>query len=538
LSVRLLTGARNPAFYRGKEARRLEVKPGESFVIGTTVFTISPERSTPTPDAKPVLQSRTVSAEELKRIPFRDAPHRIDVLSRLPNVISGAANDPELFMQLVNMLLAGIGKADAIAVVAVEPPADPEAAVRVLYWDLRQAGEETFQPSKRLVREAIQHTQRTVLHVWGVEHEAGAQTFTLMGHFDWAFCTPVPGEACRGLGIYVAGRFSGEDAATLLAPWESNELGDDLKFTELVASILGSLRQVQKLQHDQAVLSRFFSPAVQRLLTQADPEQALRPREAEVTILFCDLRGFSRKLEQAASNLMGELEQVSKALGVMTRHILEHGGTIADFLGDAALGFWGWPIAQPDMVLIACLAALGIRTHYEAQAQRSGRFAVGIGVATGRAVAGRIGTTDQAKVTVFGPVVNLASRLEGMTKILHAPVLVDEATATGIREKMPPEQARCRRLARVRPFGLATPLMVSEILPPAAAFPQLSDDHLAHYETALDLFLRGDWTEAYRHLHQVPPGDRAKDLLTGFIIQNNHTPPTGWDGVIPLERKS
>jgi adenylate cyclase len=157
-------------------------------------------------------------------------------------------------------------------------------------------------------------------------------------------------------------------------------------------------------------------------------------------------------------------------------------------------------------------------------------------VATGPAVAGPIGTEAQAKVTVFGPIVNLASRLEGMTKLLRVPILLDEATARTVRAHLPPTVGRCRRLARVRPYGLATPLIVTELLP-SADESVLSDEHLVAYERALDAFLAGEWEAAYESLHQVPPQDHGKDLLTGFILQHNHTPPAGWDGVITLESK-
>ncbi len=542
LRVRRLPGARNPIYFRGKEASEFDLRPDECFVIGKTLFRVRVETETPSPDSKPVLHSRTASPQELKQIPFRDAPRRMDVLSRLPGVISSAADDNELLIQLINLLLAGIPCADVVAVVAVEPGGGPESPVQILHWDLRQARVASFRPSRRLVREAVLGGHGTVLHVWAAAGESASRTFTLQGEFDWAFCTPVRGEGCQGWGIYVAGQFSGQPEASILAPWESNDLGDDLKFTELVAAILASLRQVRKLQRDQALLSRFFSPAVQRVLTAAEPEKALQPRETNVTVLFCDLRGFSRKMEAAADDLLGVLDRVSRALGVMTEHILTHKGVIADFLGDAAMGFWGWPLPEPDMVQQACLAALGIRTYYEALARSPGdplaEFRVGVGVATGRAVAGRIGTLDQAKVTVFGPVVNLASRLEGMTKLLNVPILTDEATAAAVKERMPRHVARCRRLALVRPYGLETPLMVSEVLPPEGPQQALSDAHLAAYEAALDAFLKGDWAAAYERLHRVPPQDLGKDILTGFIIQHNHTPPPGWDGVIPLASKT
>jgi adenylate cyclase len=298
---------------------------------------------------------------------------------------------------------------------------------------------------------------------------------------------------------------------------------------------------MQLLQRKNASLSQFFPPAVLRALAEDDPRVALNPREAHVSVLFCDLRGFSIKAEQNAGDLMGLLKRVSKALGVMTHHILDQEGVIGDFQGDAAMGFWGWPIAQPDTVLRACLAALAIRAEFEAAGRREGHpladFRVGIGLATGRAVAGGIGTIDQLKVTVFGPVVNLASRLEGMTKLLRAPILLDEATASVVRQQLPTSLARVRRLAVVKPYGLDTPLEVSELLPPEDEFPELTDQHIAEYEAALAAFQAGDWSRSFELLHRVPATDRVKDFLTVFIAQHNRTPPPGWDGVIPLQSK-
>jgi adenylate cyclase len=165
-------------------------------------------------------------------------------------------------------------------------------------------------------------------------------------------------------------------------------------------------------------------------------------------------------------------------------------------------------------------------------------FRVGIGIATGPAVAGKIGTVDQVKVTVFGPVVNLASRLEGMTKILHTPILLDEPTTRLAKEQLPADVARVRRVALVRPYGLEKALTVSELLPPAADYPLLTDAHLADYEAAVNAFEAGQWSQALELLYRLPAKDRGKDLLTGFILGNNHTPPPDWDGVIAMSSKS
>jgi adenylate cyclase len=552
LRVRRLPTAANPIFRAGKAEDSFEIEPPGAFVIGHTLFTVATVRPTPSPShGGLLLEARPITHSELERLKFRDAPHRLDVLSKLPGVISSASNDADLFARLGDMLLAGVPRADAVALVEVEmgsvevcgPEGTmPEPAIRLLHWDRRLTGEGAFAPSRRLVIESIGKQQQTILHVWSAQEEQSPDMpFTLQGRFDWAFCTPVQGEGCKGWGLYVAGRFAGDPAASVLAPLPANELRDDVKFTELVAEIVGALRQVQVLRERQGVFRRFFSPGVLHVLSSQNAPQALEPREADVTVLFCDLREFSKKVEESAGDLLEVLNRVSSALGVMTRNIVENRGAIADFYGDAAMGFWGWPLDDPAKVENACRAALGIRAAFDAVTDNETHplfgFKVGIGIASGRAVAGGIGTAEQAKVGVFGPVVNLAARLEGMTKPLRVPILLDEPTAEIVRAQLPADTARVRRLAKVRPYGLEAALVVTELVPPAGRESVLTSEHLVDYEAALEAFLAGEWVRAYELLHKLPPQDRGKDLLTGYILQFNHTPPPNWGGVIPLSSK-
>ncbi len=544
--VRSLPNARNPVVFRGQAEKSFALKPGDCFVIGETVFTVAADPNLADSNdshSEPLMRSFSLSDKELRRVPFRDAPHRLDVLGHLSKIIFSITDESELYLQTINLLLEGIRKANAIAVVRIDPvePAD----VQILHADFRVVTGGSFRPSRRLSREAILNSNRSVVHVWSTpqtDQQGEAEQFTLLGNFDWAFCTPMRGEACAGLGIYVAGRLTEGSPDRILTSGESNELSEDVKFAELVASIISALRTMQALQHRQSVLSHFFSPSVLRILSAADPETALQPRETEVTVLFCDLRGFSRKVETASESLSAILARVSEALGVMSACILNHKGAIADFLGDCAIGFWGWPLAQPDDVQQACAAGLEIQSAFETFAKQVDHplygFKVGVGIGTGRAVAGQIGSRDQAKVTVFGPVVNLASRLEGLTKLLRVPILIDEATAKVVTETMPASAARCRPLARIKPFGLESPLTVSELLQPANESSLLTDEHLDHYKSALAAFLDSRWADAYEELHHVPPEDRGKDMLLSFILKHNHTPPADWDGVIPMESKS
>jgi adenylate cyclase len=319
------------------------------------------------------------------------------------------------------------------------------------------------------------------------------------------------------------------------------QLEADVKFTELVAEIISAVVRAKRLERQKAGLRQFFAPPILAALGDELDTTLLEPSECDITVMFCDLRGFSQRAENEAGDLIGLLERVSRALGVMTHHILENGGVTGDFQGDATLGFWGWPFPSPDAAVHACRAALGIRAAFaKAAATRNhplADFAMGIGIAHGRAVAGKIGTAEQVKVTVFGPVVNLASRLESMTRQLRVPILLDEATANIVRSRLQPQEGRMRKLARLLPYGMETPVIVSELLPPASDFTELTDAHIQSYENGVDSFIAGNWDQAYRHLHELPPSDRAQDFLMQQIVLNNRTAPANWDGIIRLPSK-
>jgi len=539
LHVTKTATAKNPVFYRGDAMDTFSITPGEHFVIGTTSFSLVEEQVDLTIDSPPPVTEQVFSRDFLEQVKYEHAAEWLETLGRLPQIIARANNDDELCAQVVNVLLTSIRQASLVAVVAVVPQADGKGPIAIKHWDSRDLSAGRFAPSERLIRAATSK-QESVVHIWAGSSRAVDTTFTQSDETDWAYCTPVNGLESEGWAIYIAGRrsASGPDEETVTKP---GDLQDDVKFTELAANTLGSLRALRQLERQKTSLSQFISPVVLDTVGNQDPDHSLAPRPCDVTVLFCDLRGFSLKSEQASENLLGLLQRVSMALGVMTRHILEQGGVIGDFHGDAAMGFWGWPLTQDDRVARACRAALLIRREFAAATADEDDplhdFRAGIGIASGPAVAGKIGTIDQVKVTVFGPVVNLASRLEGMTKLLRAPILIDEATSLAVRSQLTAETARVRRVARVMPWGIETPLEVSELLPPQDEYPALSDQDIATYERALDALQAQDWDQAFSLLHQVPADDRVKDFLTVFIAQNNRLPPKNWDGVIRMTAK-
>lgn len=569
--------ARNPIFYRGRKQESFVLRPGEHFVVGHTTFTLAVRPEVNVADARAGVTEHVYDAVELRRKGFRDSAARIEALGRLPDIIGGSSSDDELVFRVVSLLMQSISSASAVAILQVSRLAGHDAPPCILHYDNRLPEADGPRPSAKLVR-AVAERRESVLHLWAGSDslvEKRDQAYTASEEVDWAFGVPVGGEGSEGWVIYVAGQLGmihsgGIGQSMQAAP---DDLHDDVKFTELVGSTVASLRQARLLQKRQMGMKRFFAPVVMEAMSGQDPEVVLQPREADVSVLFCDLRGFTRQSEESRGNLLQLLQRVSDALGVMTGEILRAGGVVGDFHGDAAMGFWGWPIDQPDAVGRAAAAALAIREAFRGQVtqgslamQDSGAtlsydpaelslssanasehssatqrgilhgFRCGIGLATGRAVAGRIGTVDQVKVTAFGPVVNLASRLEGMTKVLGVEVLLDHVSAQWIKSNVSPEKMRVRRLAVVRPEGFAEGIEVSQLLRPASHPGAPSDQDVTAYEDALKWLVEGRWDRAFERLHQVSAEDRAKDFLTATILKYGRTPPRGWDGVIDIPK--
>lgn len=559
-SVRKVDSARNPVFYRGQRQDSFSLHPGEHFVIGHTTFTLA-VRPEACEAARPrELTEHRYEAAELHGRGFRDGPSRIEALSRLPEIIRGSTNDEELLVRVVGLLLQSIPAATAVAVLDFggEQPA-PQRSPRVLHYDHRIADQPGPRPSAGLARQALTSRQ-SVLHLWDQrasdpnptlpdqrrDAESGVPSeYTASEGIDWAYCVPLPSEACAGWVIYVTGPLlamldSGRESSRDTA---AEDFRDEIKYTELVGSTLAHLRMARQAEQRQIGLRRFFGPVVMEALAGNDPEQVLRPRTAELAVIFCDLRGFSRQSERSQEQLLEWLARVSDAMGVMTGEILRHGGVVGDFHGDSAMGFWGWPLDQDDAIGRACHAALRIREQfYDPAGHPRFGFRCGIGIASGQAVAGRIGTRDQVKVTAFGPIVNLASRLEGITKTLAVEILVDDASAAWVRQHVPSAQMRLRRLMKLRPEGFSAGVLVHQLVggsePSGGTVVEAdaarNDQAELTYQAALDRFLAGDWSEAWQRLSGLPPGDRPTELLIEFMRRHEWTPPPGWDGVIDI----
>ena len=536
LLVERLAAARNPVFFGGKERDSIRIKPGEHFAIGSTTFMLTNEIALPTLDVPNPVTQRSYTAEFLRsNVEYVDSDRRIKVLNRLPDLISNSGSERELYTRFVNTLMEGISSATSVAIFRQsEHDDDRESDTEVIHWDRRRLTSGDFSPSERLISQAIKEGQ-VVEHIWN-QTPAGGPEYTMDMDNDWAFVCPLTGTATHGWGIYVTGknRVSGVAGSD---PSGSGELDlqGDIKFCELIASTLQNLLEAKRLERKQSSLRSFFSPIVMEAFSDHDPDEVLTPKECEVSVLFCDLRGFSKASEQMAGDLLELLSRVSNSLGIMTSSILEHGGVIGDFHGDAAMGFWGWPLNQADRAIRAIEASMQIKSEFakiNLDPEHSLKdFQVGIGIATGSAVAGKIGTSDQVKVTAFGPVVNLASRLEGMTKWFGGSILLDEETVNQVRDQ--PHHLTLQRLGSFLPYGLRKPATVHRVVP--VDLDEAND--LARYDKALLKFEAGQWNEATEILKSLGDEPCSQFLLKHIERQTDSKPPMGFSGVIELSSK-
>ena len=342
---------------------------------------------------------------------------------------------------------------------------------------------------------------------------------------------------CRGWCLYCAGKIAVTVGSGQFLT--EDDLKGDLRFAELLADFIGSIKQVRFFESQHARLSQFLPPAVIEELREDDHEEVLQPKETDITVLFCDVRGFARKAELAQQNLTELLGRVSAALRIVTVAIVEYDGVIADFRADAALGFWGWPNPQPDGPLLAARAALEIQSEFEKARKNAGYpladFHVGIGIADGRAIAGQIGNEEQSKVGVFGPAVELARRLQEMTIRLQAPIVMNEVTAEFVRENLSVVEGRCRDLGKLGAIGAAGGTIVTELLPPADQPGAISDETIKDFHCALDAFAERQRDDAAMLLDRLPSEHRTKDYILSFIGANDYQAPANWDGVIPID---
>ena len=520
----------NRIFYQSRPEPNFNIPTGESFVIGNTVFVLHSDTGGMIEDRfdATITAETAASRAQLRQVPFETSATFLRALEQVPDVLRLANDEDMLFRNMIKVGLDALPYADAFAVVEI-PPESTDMDKRVVVRDHQQrlsGRSEQFAASRRLAYRAIRQEGKSILHVFGerTENVTMRMDRQLPGT-PWAICTPF--KAGSGWGLYVDGR-SPKEPLIINGQVRDKELTDYQKVIELVASLIESTRRAHQLQSRLTLYQQFIP---RRLWNESTPEQLdeiLKPRLTSVTVLFCDLRGSCIFAADGEAQLENTWHDLSAALDDMSSIITQEDGVVAGFQGDAVMAFWGWPDAQPDQIERAAKAALRIRSRFDKGGWWN-ELSCGIGIAHGKAIAGRLGAFDLAKVDVFGPVVNLSSRLESLTKKFGVRILVDEAVAEHFNAR-PNPRVRTRRLAKFVPAGMKTGLVMSELMPSAADTVQgnMKEPQRKSWDESVGWFLAGEWTAARNRFESFFSNELIAQILLEFMNKNGNVPPPGW----------
>jgi adenylate cyclase len=233
-----------------------------------------------------------------------------------------------------------------------------------------------------------------------------------------------------------------------------------------VALVLGYgstvLQHFVREQREKRRLSRFFSPDVLRAVVRASDELSLDSSRRLVTVLFSDLRGFTAISEKLQPEQVAEM--LREYLTEMTEIVFKHGGTVDKYIGDCVMALYNVPFADPEHAIKAVRTGLAFQERVRAAAARwEAKFGVsiknGVGINTGEAIVGALGSKQRLEYTAIGDTVNLASRLESITTDYGASIIISEFTFEHVKGKVVTKE-----LGAVTVKGKSVPVRIYAVL--------------------------------------------------------------------------
>jgi adenylate cyclase len=276
--------------------------------------------------------------------------------------------------------------------------------------------------------------------------------------------------------------------------------------------------------------ARYVAPEVVDQLVRDPRQLALGGETRTLTVMFADVAGFTSLSEGRAPKEIVEL--MNECFTELTAVIQGHGGTVDKFIGDAVMAFWNAPVEQPDHAARACRATRDLllaleRLNIGWAARGLPAISMRVGLASGPALVGNVGSTTKFNYTVMGDTVNLASRLEGGAKVYSTLSLIADSTVKAADGAVP-----VRELDRLTVKGRTEPVPVYEVLAgPATA--ARAEAH-ARYAEGLAAYRARRFAEAHEHFVaalKAEPDDGAARVL---LEQSEHyllaPPPPEWRG--------
>lgn len=267
--------------------------------------------------------------------------------------------------------------------------------------------------------------------------------------------------------------------------------------------------------------------------------------EKVVSVLFADIRGFTRLSEQQTPSQT--LAMLNTCLERICSAIEAHGGVVDKFTGDAVMALFGAPVGHQDDALRAARALLAVQQAMQevnvelrgdnAHQQPALQLQLGAGLHTGLVVAGNMGSRNRMNYTVIGDAVNLASRLEGLTRYYDVHNVISEASRQALGEQA--QAFAWRELDLVRVKGKQEPVRIYELLGPRAALDARAEAELAQFAQALMHYRNRQWDAALdilRALHETRPLTLYQ-LYRQRIVELRGTVSADWDGVYAFSSK-
>jgi adenylate cyclase len=319
--------------------------------------------------------------------------------------------------------------------------------------------------------------------------------------------------------------------------------GLTLSTNVLLVSLYRSLFEEKEKRRVRSAFGQYLSPEVIRRLL-VNP-QLVEPRKTDITVMFSDIRGFttiSEKLD--AQDLALFLNQY---LSDMTGLVFEHQGTLDKYIGDAVMAFWGAPFEEPGHAAKGCSTALKMMDHVREmqkkwEAEGKPHLDIGIGLNTGVASVGNMGSVLRYGYTALGDTVNLSSRLEGLNKDYGTHILVNETTYAAAKDN----GFVFRELDLIRVKGKLQPVSIYELMGRAGqnsvyGTPEEMHARMTLFQQARELYRKRQWAEAQKSFQTIldkwPDEGPARTYWKRCQDYLFDEPSSGWDGVFTMTHK-
>ena len=300
--------------------------------------------------------------------------------------------------------------------------------------------------------------------------------------------------------------------------------------------IIGFIAQWRSSRQLQDTFGQYVPPELAKRMGKE--KVSMEGESRTISVLFSDVRNFTSISEQYEPKALARL--MNRMLTILSSAIHKHGGTVDKYIGDAVMAFWNAPLDDPQHARNATLGALDMqeamqKLSQDLEAEGRAPMRLGVGICTGEASVGNMGSELRMAYTAMGDTVNLASRLEGLTKQYGAGILVSES----VREACEGAIA-FRWVDDVRVKGRERPVRIFEPIGDEALVPPEVLRAVEEFHEMRRLYGAGDFAGAKSRLDafmaEVPDDPVASVYAErlNFLLTN---PPTEWDGVTNFEEK-